>query len=252
MRSFVKHLLNSYLFNNCSWLISWLLNSWLKAHGQDAMICTCMGSQSAGRGRSPSPQNKNGFVLVSFGCRFGTASSICLGMLFGFQRRTWSQVVGASFASVFIRILLPHLFEYASASPFGHELDVWSSEILVLLWFSFGFWCLDMEHIGVTIACGLSWCWNGVPINGVPTNMVSIAHIHTCWRSTNLIWFGYDISGKIRVPQEGGWCRGGSRNIVGWGNVSIANKNTNSEFRIFKFVVGLSKFSNCQTFDRIH
>ena len=45
------------------------------------------------------------------------------------------------------------------------RVGVWgASETLILLRFSFGFWCFS-------IARGLSWCWNGVPINCGPVHM---------------------------------------------------------------------------------
>ena len=135
------------------------------------MLCIRMGLEVGGDGAGVQPTKQQWVVLIAFGPRLWMRNSICFGELLSSWCCSWSQLVGVSFLQAFPRI------------SNTHAIYNWASETLSLLRFAFGFSCFR-------IACGLSSCWNGVPINCGPAHMVFarilFAHILLCWRFTSL------------------------------------------------------------------
>ena len=69
---------------------------------------------------------------------------------------------------------------------FDLSWSVAASETLVLLRFSFGF-------SSFCIACGLSWCWNGVPISCGPAHMVFARIFYRAYPPVLAIYY-FDVS----------------------------------------------------------
>ena len=148
----------------------------------------CLGLDVGAEGAAAQPTEW--LTLVAFGSQFWTRNSICLKNFWILTVTQWSQLVGVSFPGPRDGWCEECFFAHVSIRrrfTFLIWFGVWAaSKTLVLLRFSFGF-------SRFRIACGLSWCWNGVPISCGPAHMVFARIVYRAYPPVLVLYY-FDVT----------------------------------------------------------